>query len=253
MRAEKREKRKDQSEFFPFGKTKMGKIIQLTAAKGPTECAWVVAKVLKVFLKELIDNKISYTILHKENGIENGTVQSVSIQIKGKELNGFLSNWLGTIQWIGTSTFRKYNKRKNWFIGCYELNVVSTFEGITTNNDIKFQAIRSSGAGGQHVNKVSSAIRAKHIPTGIQVLVMDSRSQYQNKKIAIERLKQKINEYNTNQLKVGIKNEWENHLNLERGNPVRIFTGSDFKQKKKEKSFKSKRNDLKSDLRKQLE
>ena len=227
------------------------KIIQFTAAKGPAECAWVVAKVLKIFLKELINNKVEYTILHKENGIENGTIQSVSIEIKGKQLSEFLNNWLGTIQWIGTSTFRKYNKRKNWFIGCYELN---QFQQKTIDEcDIQFQAIRSSGAGGQHVNKVSSAIRAKHIPTGIQVLVMDSRSQHQNKKTAIVRLKEKIAAHNTDQIKASVKNEWENHLNLERGNPVRIFTGSDFKQQKKEKSFKTKRNQLKTDLRKQLE
>ena len=226
------------------------KIIQFTAAKGPAECAWVVGKVLKLFLKELINNKIAYQIIHKENGIENGTVQSVSLEIKGRQLSLFLNDWLGSIQWIGTSTFRKYNKRKNWFIGCYELN---QFQQKTIHeNEIQFQAIRSSGAGGQHVNKVSSAIRAKHLPTGIQVLVMDSRSQHQNKKIAIERLKEKIREHNTSQLKEAVKNEWENHLSLERGNPIRVFTGLDFKQKQKEKSFKSKRNQLKTDLRKQL-
>jgi len=226
------------------------KIIQFTAAKGPAECAWVVAKVLKLFLKELINNKIAYQILHKENGIENGTIQSVSLELKGRQLSLFLNDWLGSIQWIGSSTFRKYNKRKNWFIGCYELNQFQ--EKIIHENEIQFQAIRSSGAGGQHVNKVSSAIRAKHIPTGIQVLVMDSRSQHQNKKTAIERLKEKIREHNTNQLKEAVKNEWENHLSLERGNPIRIFTGSDFKQNQKEKSFKTKRNQLKTDLRKQL-
>jgi peptide chain release factor len=232
-------------------KTMKVKIIQISAGKGPLECAFVVAKVLKIFLKELVNNKIDYTILHKENGIENGTVQSVSIQIKGTNLADFTANWLGTIQWIGNSTFRKYHKRKNWFIGCFEAESSELLE--INENEIKFQAIRSPGAGGQHVNKVSSAIRAKHLKTGIQVLVMDSRSQHRNKKIAIQRLQQKIDEHNTNQLKAEIKNEWENHLSLERGNPVRIFTGSDFKQKKKEKSFKSKRSHLKNNLRKQLE
>jgi peptide chain release factor len=227
------------------------KIIQFTAAKGPAECAWVVAKVLKLFLKEMTNNHIGYQILHKENGIENGTVQSVSIALKGNQLTEILSNWLGAIQWIGSSTFRKYNKRKNWFIGCYELEQLQ--QKTIHENEIQFQAIRSSGAGGQHVNKVSSAIRAKHVPSGIQVLVMDSRSQHQNKKIAIERLKEKVAKYNTNQLKEAVKNEWGNHLNLERGNPVRVFTGSDFKQKKKETSFKTKRNQLKTDLRKQIE
>ncbi|QTE22477.1 peptide chain release factor H [Polaribacter cellanae] len=227
------------------------KIIQISAGKGPLECAFVVAKVLKIFLKELANNKIDYTILHKENGIENGTVQSVSIQIKGKNLTDFTTNWLGTIQWIGSSTFRKFHKRKNWFIGCFEVESSQLLE--INENEIQFQAIRSSGAGGQHVNKVSSAIRAKHISTGIQVLVMDSRSQHQNKKIAIQRLQQKIAEFNSIQQKEQLKNQWENHQEIERGNPVRVFKGTDFKAVKKEKSFKNKRNELKNDLRKQLE
>lgn len=227
------------------------KIIQISAGKGPVECANVVAKVLKIFLKDLVSNKIDYTILNKEPGTENGTIQSVNIQITGNYLADFTTNWLGTIQWIGTSTFRKYHKRKNWFIGFFEIDNSSTIE--INENEIIFQAIRSSGAGGQHVNKVSSAIRAKHTKTGLQVVVMDSRSQHQNKKIAIKRLQEKVAEFNKNQLKELIKNEWENHQQLERGNPVRIFKGSDFKSIQKSKSFKNKRNQLKNDLRKQLE
>ncbi|MCL4155751.1 UNVERIFIED_CONTAM: hypothetical protein GTU68_054150, partial [Idotea baltica] len=190
-------------------------------------------------------------ILNKENGIENSTVQSVSIQVKGNKLADFTANWLGTIQWIGTSTFRKLHKRKNWFIGCFEVENASILE--IDENEIKFQAIRSSGAGGQHVNKVSSAIRAKHTKTGLQVLVMENRSQHQNKKIAIKRLQEKVAEFNEAKLKEQIKNQWQNHQQLERGNPVRVFKGSDFKSVKKKKSFKNKRNQLKNDLRKQLE
>ena len=228
------------------------KIIKLSAGKGPAECEYVVAKVLRIFLLELINNKIDYTILNRETGNQNGTIQSIIIQIKGNNLADFLKNWLGTIQWIGTSTFRKYHKLKNWFIGCFELDEIPVFTGMTNNGEIQFQAIRSSGAGGQHVNKVSSAIRAKHIKTGVQVLVMDSRSQHQNKKIAIKRLQEKVNNFNVEQLQEQIKNQWENHQKLERGNPVRVFKGTDFKTYKKDKSFKSKRNQLKNDLRKQM-
>ncbi len=227
------------------------KIIQISAGKGPLECAFVVAKVLKIFLKELVNNQIEYLILHKENGIENGTVQSVSIQIKGNNLADFTANWLGTIQWIGTSTFRKLHKRKNWFIGCFEIE--SSTALVMNQNEIEFQAIRSSGAGGQHVNKVSSAIRAKHTKTGIQVLVMDSRSQHQNRKIAILRLQEKVANFNMDKEKEHIKNQWENHQEIKRGNPIRVFRGTDFKQNNKVKSFKKKRNQLKNDLRKQLE
>ena len=224
------------------------KTIQFTAGRGPAECTWVVAKVLKAFVNELAKDNIDYTIIHKESGSENGTVQSVIIHLQGKNLKLFLQNWLGTIQWIGKSTFRKYHKRKNWFIGCFEL--VYKNELTIQERDIEFQAIRSSGPGGQHVNKVSSAVRAKHKPTGVQVLVSESRSQHQNKKIAIQRLKEQIAKHNIEQLQNSVKKEWENHLNLERGNPVKVFTGTDFKiQKQKKKNYKSKRSQLKRDLR----
>ena len=224
------------------------KTIQFTAGRGPAECTWVVAKVLKAFVSELAKNNIDYTIIHKENGNENGTVQSVTIHLQGGNLKLCLQNWLGTIQWIGKSTFRKYHKRKNWFIGCFELEYKN--ELTIQERDIEFQAIRSSGPGGQHVNKVSSAVRAKHKPTGVQVLVSESRSQHQNKKIAIQRLKEQIAKYNIEQLQNSIQQEWENHLNLERGNPVQIFIGTDFKiQKQKKKNYKSKRSQLKNELR----
>lgn len=226
------------------------KIIQFTAGRGPSECCWVVAKVLKAFIKAVVEHKIIYDILHKEKGIENGTIQSVSVQLKGNNLSLFLKDWMGTIQWIGKSTFRKYHKRKNWFIGCFELEYNN--ELTIQEKDIEFQAIRSSGPGGQHVNKVSSAVRAKHSTTGIQVLVSESRSQHQNKKIAVQRLKTLIANHNINQLQNTIKQEWENHLDLERGNPVKVFVGTDFKVKNNKKRFKTTRNQLKSDLRKQL-
>jgi peptide chain release factor len=225
------------------------KIIQITSGKGPIECCWVVAQVLKYFIEEVKEAQIAYTILQREVGTENGTLQSATIQLKGNALDAFLGDWLGTIQWIGKSSIRKFHKRKNWFIGVYEIEPPE--ETFLNDKEIKFQAIRSSGPGGQHVNKVSSAIRATHVKTGLQVLVMESRSQHQNKKVAVKRLKEKIIEHNNEQLKTSVKNKWENHGNLERGNPVRVFTGSDFKRKKVNKNSKSKRQESKKNLRQQ--
>src|SRR5690606_27329154 len=120
-------------------------------------------------------------------------------------------------------------------------------------NEITFQAMRSSGPGGQNVNKVNSAVRATHKESGISVVAMESRSQLQNKKLAIERLKVKVYEANLEKVKNSINNQWEHHLNLKRGNPVRVFRGSDFKKKKKVETFKNKRAALKQDLRNRLE
>lgn len=226
------------------------KIIQITAGRGPIECTWVVAKVLKFFLNEIADCEINCKVLHKLNGSENGTVQSVTLHLSGCNLST-VDSWIGTIQYVGQSQFRKFHKRKNWFIGIYEseVNKATDFD----LNEVSFQAIRSSGPGGQHVNKVSSAIRATHHLTNTQVLVMESRSQHQNKKIAIERLKLKVLEKNQEKLCESIQNQWSNHLSIERGNPVKTFYGTDFKQRKVNKTFKNKRNALKRDLRKQLE
>ncbi|QXP60535.1 peptide chain release factor H [Olleya sp. HaHaR_3_96] len=226
------------------------KIIQITSGRGPSECCWVVAQVLKHFLEAIKQNDIDYKILQREKGIKNMTLQSVTVQLKAKTLNHFLSQWIGTIQWVGVSKFRPQHKRKNWFVALNEIEQKQHFE--INENDISYQATRSSGPGGQHVNKVSSAIRAIHEPTKTQVLVMDSRSQHQNKKIAKTRLQEKVTEIQLQRLKSSIKNQWENHLNIERGNPIHVFKGSDFKKNTIVKTYKKQRNTLKNELREQL-
>ena len=157
----------------------MEKIIQITSGRGPAECTWVVAQVLKKVLQEAETLGLEVTVLQREAGSENGTVASAMVQIIGNEAEEFVASWVGTIQWIGKSTFRKFHKRSNWFIGIFGVDTIQS--NTFSEKDIQYQAMRSSGAGGQHVNKVSSAIRATHIPTGISVVSMDSRSQHQNK------------------------------------------------------------------------
>ncbi|EDM45384.1 putative peptide chain release factor [unidentified eubacterium SCB49] len=224
-------------------------IIQITAGRGPAECCWVVAQTLKFLIKELTATNITYEIISKENGFENRTIQSVTLQLKGKQLDTFLANWLGTIQWVGTSTFRKHHKRKNWFIACFKVEETNKLELVL--NEVSFQAMRSSGPGGQHVNKVSSAIRATHKKSGLQVVAMDSRSQHQNRKIAIKRLQEKVSNFNRNTLQNSVDDQWRNHLEIKRGNPVRVFKGTDFKKEKTKQSFKGNRKEAKNRLNKQ--
>jgi len=225
----------------------MEKLIQITSGRGPLECQWVVAKMLKVFLDEAKDNTINYEIIHREEGDENLTLKSVTILLKSKELNGFLKNWLGSICWIGKSTFRKLHKRSNCFIGIFELE---EWEKINFNEkDIRFQTARSQGSGGQNVNKVNTAVRATHIPTGLSVFAQDSRSQLENKKLSISRLKEKVLEQNISMLQKRMQDTWNNHLQVQRGNPVRTFSGTDFKKNHQEKSFKKQRNQFKKELK----
>ena len=225
----------------------MEKIIQITAGRGPAECTWVVAQVLKKVLDEAQDFQIETNVLQRETGSENGTIETATISLKGEKASEFATSWIGTIQWIGQSQFRKMHKRKNWFIGIFEIEKQQNTS--ISENDIQYQAMRSSGAGGQHVNKVSSAIRATHLPTGIAVVSMDSSSQHQNKKLATERLLKKLEDENLQNLKNSVGKQWENQLNIQRGNPIRVFSGSDFKKNKIEKGYKGIRQKLKTDLR----
>lgn len=224
----------------------MEKIIQITSGRGPAECSWVVAQVLKKVLQEANENNLIVTVLQHNAGQENGTIESVLLKIEGKTVNVFLTSWIGTIQWIGKSTFRKFHQRKNWFIGVFEVEQSSEIQ--FHEKDIQYQAMRSSGAGGQHVNKVSSAIRATHILTGIAVVSMDSRSQHQNKKLATERLMQKLAQNNIEQLKSQFQNTWMNQTHVERGNPIRTFEGTDFKKEKKVNKNKVDRSQSKRKL-----
>lgn len=225
----------------------MEKLIQITSGRGPLECQWVVSKVLKTFLEEIKENNIEYEIIHRENGDENLTLKSVTLLLKGKDIKEFLQTWLGSICWVGKSTFRKLHKRSNWFIGIFELENLKTID--FKERDIKFQTARSQGSGGQNVNKVNTAVRATHFPSKQSVFVQDSRSQLENKKLSIIRLKEKVMGVYIQQLESKMKETWSLNLQVERGNPVRTFMGTDFKKNYQDKSYKRQRNVLKNELK----
>jgi peptide chain release factor len=229
----------------------MQKLIQITSGRGPAECTRVVARVLQILMDEARSLGLDVQVLQKIAGDENGTVETALLSIEGEQAISISASWIGTIQWIGESEIRKDHKRKNWFIGIFEVGNATEME--IKDSDISYQAMRSSGAGGQHVNKVSSAIRATHLPTGIQVVAMDSRSQHQNKKLAYERLLEKIREKHFESLKTNDLSQWKNQMQIERGNPVRTFRGSDFKKMKVEKGYKSQRLKLKHNLKNELD
>lgn len=226
------------------------KIITITSGRGPAECCWVAAQVLKLICEECKTHRITATIIHRENGQENRTIQSASLSLEGENLIQFVTEWIGTILWIGTSPYRKHHKRKNWYVGVYERNDIEQLE--LNEKDLRIQTMRSGGAGGQHVNKVSTAVRITHTLTGISVTASDRRSQLQNKKIALERLKERIANYNLSKISAGAQNDWSKKIELERGNPIKTIKGSDFKtQITKQKSFKKRRNILKNELKKE--
>lgn len=204
------------------------KIITISSGRGPAECMWVVAKVLREILKDCKKRKIEAQIINRNEGDFNQTLVSATILVKGLEVEQFAKDWKGSILWIGQSPFRKYHKRKNWFIEIFDKD--TNDDAKLDLNKVEFKATKSSGPGGQHTNKTSSAVRASHAESGLSVLVQDSRSQHQNKKIAIQRLQEVFAQHQLNNLKVEEREDWKKGIVVQRGNPTKTFSGSNFKE-----------------------
>lgn len=97
------------------------------------------------------------------------------------------------------------------------------------DTDLKFDSFRAQGKGGQHVNVTDLAVRITHLPTGITAMAQEERSQYRNKSLALARLSDTLKQNIEKDKKVVAKQTWQNHNELERGNPIKIFRGPDFK------------------------
>ncbi len=199
--------------------------LQITAGQGPVECAWAVVKVMEEIQREASAVSIVWKTLEIEPGPEPGTAQSVLISISGGiELESFVASWSGTVQWTECSPFRPEHKRKNWFVGIEAIKPVE--ESRFRPTDVRWETMRASGPGGQHVNRTESAVRVTHLPTGIQATAAEERSQHRNRKLALARLARKLADVDSQRQDEAREARWRAHQQLQRGNPVRIFQGS---------------------------
>ena len=91
--------------------------LQVTSGRGPAECEWVVGRLTETLLREAADADVRTQPIEEIAGSHDGTFRSVVLSLDGPMVEDFASRNVGTVQWIGRSTFRPDHKRKNWFVG----------------------------------------------------------------------------------------------------------------------------------------
>ncbi|WP_027631039.1 peptide chain release factor H [Ruminiclostridium cellobioparum] len=203
--------------------------IQISSGKGPDECELAVSLFLEAFRKECNKKDIKANVLAAVPGHVTGNLQSVLLSLEAPDDNSLNEISSGTILWVCTSPYRPNHRRKNWFIN---IEVFEHPDRLSfSEKDVRFESMRSSGPGGQNVNKVETAVRAFHLPTGLTSTASEERSQYMNKKLALSRLSNLIKAKNDECFSNHKRVMWMQHNTLERGNPLRVYEGKEFRLK----------------------
>lgn len=169
-------------------------IVTLHPGAGGTEaCDWV-SILYRMYCHWVENQGFTYDLLDYQDGDEAG-IKSVTFMVKGENAYGYLKGEKGVHRLVRISPFDSSGRRHTSFASCEVMPELDDSIEVDINpDDIKMDVFRSSGAGGQHINKTSSAVRLTHIPTGIVVACQNERSQLQNKNMCMKMLKAKLYE-----------------------------------------------------------
>jgi peptide chain release factor len=205
-----------------------------TSGRGPAECRIALANTLAVLEREAEAAGLTLDLATGRDPDGHGPASAIASIDGGSGAAALAESWAGSILWVARSPVRPHHKRKNWFVGV--LRLADEPAGTATApeidpRDVRFEALRAGGPGGQHQNKTESAIRAVHVPTGRTVVARQERSQHRNKALALKRLAAQLALAKELAAIADSQAIQAAHDRLERGRPVRTFEGEAFRQR----------------------
>jgi len=197
--------------------------LDIQAGAGGTEAQDWAQMLLRMYLRWAQARGFSYEVIDDSPG-EVAGIKSATVQITGDYAYGWLRTETGVHRLVRKSPFDSGNRRHTSFASVFVSPEVDDDIDIEINPaDLKMDVYRSSGAGGQHVNKTESAVRITHMPTGIVVACQNERSQHKNRSTAMKMLKAKLYELEVNKRNAAAKVLEESKSDVSWGNQIRSY------------------------------
>jgi peptide chain release factor 2 len=209
--------------MFPGPMDAHNAFLDIQAGAGGTEAQDWAQMLMRMYLKWADGHGFRVEVMDQSDG-EVAGIKGASMRVEGEYAYGWLRTETGVHRLVRKSPFDSGNRRHTSFAAVFVSPEVDEDINIEINPaDLEFDTYRSSGAGGQHVNKTESAIRIRHLPSGIVVACQSERSQHKNRSTAMKMLKAKLYELEVNKRNAAAKVLEDSKSDVSWGNQIRSY------------------------------